>query len=126
MKARTDCTACRKRIYKEAETAYLKQEYKFFEDAAYSMAVFATIVALSVHHRRGRSKAYIRSFFDEMCFIFDAPPVMGKEIRMTDMQKVLEEKYGIDFNRIKLHLESEREFVHGTKKAIKERKNVED
>lgn len=117
MKTRTDCTACRKRIYKEAETAYLKQEYKFFEDAAYSMAVFATIVALSVLHRRERSKAFIRSFFDEMCFIFDAPPVMGKEIRMTDMQKVLEEKYGIDFDRIKLHLESEAEFVKGVQKG---------
>ena len=119
MKARTDCTACRKRIYKEAETAYLKQEYKFFEDAAYSMAVFATIVALSVHHRRGRSKAYIRSFFEEMCFIFDAPPIMGKEIRMTDMQKVFEEKYGIDFGKIKLHLQTEKEFITETRKGAK-------
>lgn len=119
MKTRTDCTACRKRIYKEAYTEFLKQEYKFFEDAAYSMAIFATIVALSVFHRRGRSRTYIRSFFDEMCFIFDAPPVMGKEIRMTDMQKVLEEKYGIDFDRIKLHLESEAEFVKSTTKGVK-------
>lgn len=119
MKARTDCTACRKRIYKEAEAEYLKQEYKFFEDAAYSMAVFATIVALSVHHRRRRSKAYIRSFFDEMCFIFDAPPVMGKEIRMTDMQKVFEEKYGIDFGKIKLHLQTEKEFITETRKGAK-------
>jgi hypothetical protein len=119
MKARTDCTVCRKRIYKEAETAYLKQEYKFFEDAAYSMAVFATIVALSVLHRRERSRTFIRSFYDEMCLIFDAPPVMGKEIRMTDMQKVLEEKYGIDFDRIKLHLESEKEFINGIQKGAK-------
>lgn len=124
MKSRVqDCRKCRQQIHDEEAEKYLKKEYSFFEDAAYSMAVFATIVALSVHHRRGRSKAYIRSFFDEMCFIFDAPPIMGKEIRMTDMQKVLEEKYGIDFDRIKLHLESEREFIHGTKKAIKERRD---
>jgi hypothetical protein len=78
------------------------------------MAVFATIVALSVHHRRGRSKAYIRSFFDEMCFIFDMPPIFGKSITMTEMMKLFEKEYGIDFNWIKLHLESEKEFIYQT------------
>jgi hypothetical protein len=54
-----------------------------------------------------------------MCFIFDAPPVMGKEIRMTDMQKVFEEKYGIDFGKIKLHLQTEKEFITETRKGAK-------
>lgn len=116
MKARTDCAKCRERIYKEAEEQYLKQEYKFFEDAAYSMAVFATIAALSVHHRRGRSRTYIRSFFQEMCLVFDAPPIKGKPITMTDMMKLFEDKYDIDFSKIKLHIESEKEFVRGTQK----------
>lgn len=117
MRSRTDCQECRKRIYKEAETAYLKKEYSFFSDAAYSMAVFATIAALSVHHRRGRSRTYVRSFFDEMCLVFDAPPVMGKPITMTDMMKLFEDKYGIDFSKIRLHLESEKEFIRGTQKG---------
>lgn len=114
MKARTDCTACRKRIYKEAETAYLKHEYKFFEDSAFSMACFAAVVALSVHYRRGRSKTYIRSFFDEMCFVFDMPEHLGKGITMTQMMKFFENEYGIDFNKIKLNLESEKEFLYQT------------
>lgn len=66
MKAATDCRKCREKIYKEAETAYLKKEYQFFEDAAYSMAVFATIAAMSVNLRRGRSRTYIRKFFQEL------------------------------------------------------------
>lgn len=119
MKARTDCTACRKRIYKEAETAYLKHEYKFFEESAFSMACFAAVVALSVHHRRGRSKAYIRSFFNEMCFIFDMPQVLGKSITMTEMMRFFEKEYGIDFNRIKLHLQTEKEFITETRKGAK-------
>lgn len=119
MKARTDCAKCRERIYKEAEEQYLKQEYKFFEDAAYSMAVFATIAALSVQLRRGRSRTYIRKFFQEMCLIFDAPPIMGKQITMTEMQKLFENEYGIDFKKIKLHIESEKEFVKGTQKGAK-------
>lgn len=114
MKARTDCQKCRKAIYKEAETAYLQHEYKFFEDSAFSMACFAAVVALSVHYRRGRSKTYIRSFFDEMCFIFDMPEHLGKGITMTEMMKFFENEYGIDFNRIKLHLESEKEFLYQT------------
>lgn len=119
MKARTDCIKCREKIYKEAETAYLKKEYQFFEDAAYSMAVFATIAALSVQLRRGRSRTYIRTFFQEMCLIFDAPPIMGKQITMTEMQKLFENEYGIDFQKIKLHLETEKEFVNGTQKEAK-------
>ena len=119
MKARTDCTACRKRIYKEAETAYLKHEYKFFEDSAFSMACFAAVVALSVHYRRGRSRTYIRSFFDEMCFIFDMPEHLGKGITMTEMMKFFETEYGIDFNKIKLHLQTEKEFITETRKGAK-------
>lgn len=117
MKARSDCQKCRKAIYKEAETEYLKHEYKFFEDSAFSMACFAAVVALSVHYRRGRSKTYIRSFFDEMCFIFDMPEHLGKGITMTEMMKFFENEYGIDFNKIKLHLESEKEFIRGTQKG---------
>lgn len=120
MKVRIDCTKCREQIYKAAEEQYLKHEYKFFEDAAYSMAIFSVIAALAVHHRRNRSKKYIQGIFKEMCLIFDAPPVMGKQITMTEMQKLFENEYGIDFNEIKLHIESEKEFVNGTlKKARK-------
>lgn len=123
MKSRVqDCRKCRQQIKEEIQNEYLKKEYSFFSDAAYSMAVFATIVALSVQHRRGRSKAYIRSFFDEMCFIFDLPPVRGKSLNMTDMQKILEKEYDIDFDKIKIHLESEAQFIYGTKQAIKEKK----
>lgn len=117
MKVRSDCQKCRKAIYKEAETEYLKHEYKFFEESAFSMACFAAVVALSVHYRRGRSKAYIRSFFDEMCFIFDMPQMFGRDITMTQMMKMFEKDYGIDFDRIKLHLESEKEFIRGTQKG---------
>jgi len=111
MKVRTDCNKCRERIYKEAETDFLKHEYKFFSDSAYSLAVFATAAALCVHHRRKRSKKYIQQFFDEMCFIFDYPEIMGKQITTTEMVKFLTEAYGIDFSKIKLHLESEEEFI---------------
>lgn len=112
-----NCSACRKKIYKEAEAAYLKNEYAYFENAAYSMAMFSTIVALSVHHRRGRSKEYIKKFFDEMCFVFDFPELFGKRIDMLEAKAMLEKEYGIDFSKIVLHLETEKEFIHDLKKG---------
>ena len=117
MKARTDCSKCRKEIHEEEYKAFLKKEYAFFSDAAYSMAVFATIVALCVHERRGRTKEYIQKFFDEMCFMFDYPEFKGKRVKMTDIQHMLEKDYGIDFGKIKLHIESEKEFIYGTLKG---------
>lgn len=112
-----NCSACRKKIYKEAEAAYLKNEFAYFENAAYSMAMFSTIVALSVHHRRGRSKEYIKKFFDEMCFIFDFPELFGRRIDMLEAKAMLEKEYGIDFSKIVLHLETEKEFIHDLKKG---------
>lgn len=117
MKARTDCRKCRELIYKEAEEKYLQKEYRFFADAAYSMAIFATIAALQVQHRRNRSKKYIRQFFEDMCFMFDYPEYKGKRLDMLDMKKFYEDVYGIDFSKITLHLESEKDFVKAVQKA---------
>lgn len=108
-----DCASCRKQIYKEAETAYLKEQYRYFEGTAYSMAVFTAVAALAVLHRRGRSPEYIRKFYDDLCFIYDYPDVMGKSIDMTTLMHRFEKEYGIDFKKINLHIESEKEFVKG-------------
>lgn len=42
---------------------------------------------------------------------------------MTDTMAMLTKEYGIDFERIELNLESEREFISGTIKALKERRD---
>lgn len=120
MKSRVkDCRKCRQQIADEIQKEYLKQGYDFFTDSAYSIADLITAAALSVFHRRGLSKAYIRSFYDELLWILKTPSVFGKEITMTDTMKMLTREYGIDFERIELNLESEREFISGTKKALK-------
>ena len=123
MKTRVnDCRKCRQQIADEIQEIYLKNGYRFFEDSAQSIADLIIAAALSVHHRRGRSRTYIRAFFDEMCWVLKTPEVFGKEITMTDTMKMLEDTYGIDFGKVELNLESEREFISGTKKALKEKK----
>lgn len=116
MKARTNCNACRDRIRKEVETEFLKQQYSIFNDMSNSFATFAVTAALMTMVRRGRTKEYIQKLYDEMVFIFDTPSIMGKEVKMHDCMKLLEDEYGIDWDRINVNVESESEFIRGAKK----------
>lgn len=119
MKALTDCGACRKRIRQEEQEAFLKHEYKLFSDMAYSMACFAVCGALGAQIRRGRSKEYVKKLYDDICFFFSTPHIFGKEITMTQIMEQLTEEYGIDFDKLTVNLETEREFIRGAKEGAR-------
>ena len=108
-----DCNSCRKEILKQAKDEFMKHEYAIFTDEAYTFACYATTAALAVQVRRGRSKEYIQKMFDDMVMIFDTETFFGKQITLTDIMKDLESDYGINFKRINVHLESEKEFIKG-------------
>ena len=114
-----NCNTCRKAIYKEAEEAYLKHEYAFFRDSARSFAVFAVCGVLTAMARRGRTKEYIRHLYDEMCLLFSTPDMFGKRITMTDIMHSLEKEYGIDWDKLQVHIESESEWLHGVRKGVR-------
>lgn len=116
MKAR-DCNTCRKQIAKECEQEFLKKEYTIYKDAADTFATFATVSVLMAMVRRGRSEAYIQKLYDELVLIYSTPNVFGKEVRLTDMMHRLEKNYGIDFSRIHVNLETEKEFIKSMKGA---------
>ncbi|MBQ8961635.1 MAG: hypothetical protein IJ071_10570 [Ruminococcus sp.] len=119
MKARTDCVTCRKRIHQEEQEAFLKHEYKLFSDMAYSMACFAVCGTLGAQIRRGRSKEYVKKLYDDICFFFSTPYIFGKEITMTDVMHQLTAEYDIDFDKLTVNLETEREFVRSAKEGVK-------
>ena len=114
-----DCIACRKAIYKEAETAYLKEQYRYFSDSAYSMAVFAVCGVLTAMIRRGRTKQYIQQLYNDMCIVFSTPEMFGKQISMTDIMHTLEKEYGIDWKKLEVHIESEKHYLTGVRKEVK-------
>ena len=121
MKARTtNCVECRKAVYKEAETAYIKEQYRFFKDSAYSMACFAVCGVLTAMMRRGRMKRYIKQLYDDMCVVFATPDYFGKQINMTDIMHTLESEYGIDWQKLEVHHESEQRYLTGVRKAVKD------
>lgn len=115
MKVKTNCNTCRERIRKECEDTFLKHQYKIFSEMSDSFATFAVTAILMTMVRRGRSKEYIQKLYDEMCFIFDTPAVMGKEISMRECMKLLQNEYGIDWDKIHVNIENEREFLRAVK-----------
>lgn len=115
----TDCITCRKKIYKEAEEAYLKHEYAFFQDSARSFAVFAVCGVLTAMIRRGRTPQYIRQLYDDMCLLFSTPEMFGKQITMTDIMHSLESDYGIDWDKLEVHIEDEKHWVTGARKGVR-------
>ena len=114
MKVR-DCSTCRKHIAEQMKNEYLKNQYAVFSDVAYTMAVYSTVAVLTAQVRRGRSKEYIHKLFDELVMIYDTPEIFGKAITLTDMRESLEKEYGLDFSRIKVHIEDEKEFLKDVK-----------
>lgn len=115
----TDCITCRKKIYKEAEEAYLKHEYAFFSDSARSFAVFAVCGVLTAMIRRGRTKQYIQELYRDMCLTFSTSEMFGKEITMTDIMETLSKDYGIDWERLEVHIEDEKHWVTGVRKGVR-------
>ncbi len=110
-----DCSQCRKQIAEAAKDEYVKKEYAIFKDSAFTFAVYATVAALMVQVRRGRSKEYIQKLYDDMVCIYDTPEVFGKAIYLTDLKNMLEKDYGIDFNRINVRIEDEKSFTKSLK-----------
>lgn len=115
MKVR-DCTKCRKLIAKEEEEKFLKNQYVLYKDMSYTFAVLSTAAVLGVMYRRGRSKRYVRKLFKDICLMYDFPEVMGKRLDLDDVIETLESEYSIDFSQIKLHQETERQFITSAKK----------
>ena len=121
MKCRVkDCISCRQQIHAEEQEAYLKKQYAWINDGMSTMAALSATVALSVQVMRGRSKAYIQKFYDDMVMLYTTGAVMGKPINMKDIMQHLENEYNIDFSRIQINFtETEKEFIKACKEGAK-------
>ena len=112
-----DCSKCRKDILKAARDEYIKSQYAILQDCAFTFAIYATVGTLTAMVRRGRSKEYIQKLYDDIVMIYDTPQMFGKDISVGELMRSLEREYDIDFNRINVHLETEKEFMKSLKKG---------
>lgn len=121
MKCRVkDCISCRQQIHAEEQEAYLKKQYAWINDGMSTMAALSATVALSVQVMRGRSKAYIQKFYDDMVMLYTTGSVMGKPIVMKEVMDQLEKDYNIDFSRLQINFtESEKDFIKACRKGAR-------
>lgn len=117
MHVKINCNECRKKMLHEALRQYAEQQYDIYEDTLESAADWSCCIALSVLERMGATSDDIKSFFDDFVFIADMPELFGKKITADDTMKRLEERYGIDFERIKIHTEAKNTFINKFLKA---------
>lgn len=115
MKARIDCTKCRKAIIAGVREEFLKDQYEVFSTISDTFGKCCTAAMIMAMVRRGRSKQYIQKLFDEIVMTYDSSNVFGKEIRSDDIIKRLEDEYELDFKRIHIHIESESQFLREAK-----------
>ena len=109
MKVR-DCEKCKKAIAKEQEKACMSCQYDMFSKTADDIGKSMAAAMIAVLDRRKRTPDYIRKFFDDLIFILEYPDIFGKEqLHAESMKEHFEKKYGIDFDRIKIKVETKEE-----------------
>jgi hypothetical protein len=104
-----DCDKCLKVMAKEQEKACLSCQYDMFSKTADDIGRAMAAACIAVFHRKGRTKKYIKEFYEELLFILSAPKVLGVELHAEEIKKTLSEKYDIDFDRIKIQTETKEE-----------------
>lgn len=97
---------------KRCREEFVNKQYNFFTESAHTMCCFSTAAVLAVMMKRGRSKEYIKKLYEDIKLMYDLPQIDGKQITMTEVMHQLETEYDIDFNEIKLNLETRKEFKH--------------
>lgn len=113
MKVKT-CSQCKKEIEKKLRDECLRNEYQYMTDTIESAVQHSMVGVVAALEKKGLSKQYIKKFFEDMCLIFDMP-TFGKKVLAKDLKKRYEKEYGISFDSIKVHFESEEEFVKENK-----------
>lgn len=107
------CAQCRKKIEQEQLELHRKDQYSIYKALAHTFACYSTAAVLMAFIRRGRSKQYIKQLFDDMVFIFDTPQLFGNDINLPDVMEKLSKEYDIDFKRINVNIETEKQFITG-------------
>lgn len=111
MKVKT-CEKCKKEILKQVRNEISLKKYDYFVEASESVARGILIAFVAVLDRRGLSKDYIRKMYNDMLLILDYPEVFGKTTTAEEYVEIFSKKYGINFDDVKLKIESKEEFMH--------------
>ena len=106
MKSRSikDCRKCREQL----EIDY---QYDVFANCVDSAACSVLCIAIRALELEGASENAIKEFIDNFFFVAETDKVFNKEIRVEDAMKKYSEKYGIDFDKLSVNIETKSHFM---------------
>ena len=114
MKARIhDCTKCREQIRAD-------YQYDVFANCINSAACSALAMAIWALEMEEKSEEEIKRFIADYFFIAETSEIFGKKIRAEDAMKTYSKKYGIDFDKLSINIETKNHFMARYRRADKE------
>ena len=108
-----DCRKCR-------EQMELEYQYEVFANCVDSAACSALCMAICALEMQGLSEKTIKKFIDNFFFVAETDKIFDKEIRSEDAMKQYHEKYGIDFDKLSVNIETKAHFMSRYRRENKE------
>ena len=86
-------------------------DFRVFLKVKDGIAQQAVAAMLYAYHLQGFRKKRIQDMFERILSIINLPPTPEGSVDGTSIMDFLEKEYGIDFERIKLKAETEKEYL---------------
>ena len=106
MKSRIDSALM---LSKEAQKEL--SDFRVFLKVKDGVAQQTVAAMLYAYHLRGFRKKRLHEMYERVLSIINMPPVVGNQISGNDLIDFLTKEYGIDFDRINLKTETEKEYL---------------
>lgn len=103
------CTKCQEQLYQE-------WAYDIFDGCVDSVASNILCMSIYVLEMEHKSEEEILKFIEDFKFISGLKNIFDKQLRTEDVMKIYSERYGINFDDIKLNNESKSHFMTRTRK----------
>ena len=108
-----DCAKCRENLLNE-------YQYEVFANCIDSAACSALAMAIRSMEMTGLSEKTIQKFIDNYFFVAETNKVFNQEIRAEDAMKVYSEKYGVNFDKLSVNIETKAHFMSRYRRETKE------
>ena len=99
-----DCNECRKQMFMDCQ-------YDVYTNIVEGVACGALCMGIWALEQMGKDEDEIKEFVRNYYFIADTPTAFGKEISSPMAMKSYTKKYGINFNKLKVHKETKEHFM---------------
>ena len=86
-------------------------DFRVFLQVKDGIAQQAVAAMLYAYHLQGFRKKRIKKMFENIISVLEMPPMLNGAVVGIDLMHFLEDRYGVDFDRVKLKAETEKEYL---------------